>query len=244
MTAISEQRQFYDERWAAFTYPGHLELDRVSKVIDLMRHVRTFARICDLGCGAGWISGILSHFGKTVGVDLSDLERARARFPNCMFISANILEWEYPRAAFDLVVSSEVIEHIPYPMQRKYLEIAYGLLAPGGALILTTPNRKTMDAIPGGGRTWSNQPIEDWLDKHGLNALLHGVGFQLKRSTSVTLGIGNMGMHRFVNSPKLNVALQRAGLVDAWRRLALALDFGVHLAVLAEKPANDRRGVS
>jgi len=238
MTAITEQRRFYDDRWASFEYPGHLELERVSKVIDLMNYVKSFDRICDLGCGAGWIAGVLGHFGKTLGVDLSDVERARVRFPNCEFISANILEWQHPREAFDLVVSSEVIEHIPFHLQNEYLKIAYNLLAPGGNLILTTPNKKTMDAIPGGGRTWSNQPIEDWLDKRSLLQRLEQVGFISKRWTSITLGIGNMGIHRVVNSRKLNQLLESFGLVDAWRALALRFDYGIHLAILAEKPTN------
>src|SRR5688572_19466148 len=189
MAEIPEQRQFYDERWASFQYPGHLEVERISKVIELLCYVRRFERICDLGCGAGWISGVLGHFGKTLGVDLSDVERARARFPNCEFISENILEWQHPREAFDVVVSGEVIEHIPYSSQGDYLRICFDLLKPGGSLILTTPNKRTMDAIPGGGRTWSNQPIEDWLDKRQLVRLLERAGFEIKRTSSITLGI-------------------------------------------------------
>ena len=236
MSEISEQKQFYNERWASFEYPGHLELERTSKVIDLVCFVKSFKRICDLGCGSGWIAGVLGHFGKTVGVDLADLDRARARFANCHFISANILEWQYEGSAFDLVVSSEVIEHIPYPLQSKYLKICFELLEPGGSLILTTPNKKTMDAILGGGRTWSDQPIEDWLDKQRLLRLLVAAGFRVRRSTSMTLGIGNMGMHRIVNSVKLMRCLEAIGMDDVWRSLVLRFNYGLHLAILAEKP--------
>jgi SAM-dependent methyltransferase len=235
MAELGEQRRFYDERWASFQYPGRLEVERVSAVIEMMCHTSSFARICDLGCGAGWITGILGHFGKTLGIDLSDVERARARFPNCEFISENILEWQHPRAAFDLVVSAEVIEHIPFARQADYLRICHDLLGPGGSLILTTPNKSTMDAIPGGGRAWSNQPIEDWLGRRDLDRLLARTGFRVKRRTSVTLGVGNRGAHRLVNSEKLNRMLERVGLFDAWRALALRKDFGLHLVVLAEK---------
>ena len=236
MSEIAEQRRFYDDRWASFVYPGHLELDRVSKVVELMRNVRNYDRICDLGCGAGWIAGILGHFGKTLGVDLSDVTQARARFPSCEFISENILEWQHPQQAFDLVISSEVIEHIPFVLQDKYLKIAFDLLAPGGSMILTTPNKWTMDAIPGGGRAWSNQPIEDWLDKRALVQALDKAGFNLRRCTSTTLGIGNIGAHRVVNSPRIIKTLEKLCLEDAWRSGALAMGFGLHIAVLAEKP--------
>ncbi len=236
VSEISEQRKFYNERWASFEYPGHLELERTSKVIDLMRYAKSYKRICDLGCGSGWIAGVLGHFGRTTGVDLSDLDRARERFTNCQFISANILEWQYEASSFDLVVSSEVVEHIPYPLQSRYLKICFDLLQPGGSLILTTPNKKTMDAIPGGGRTWSDQPIEDWLDRRGLVQLLVASGFRVNRSTSITLGIGNLGMHRVVNSVKLLQLFRFLGLADTWQAIALRMNFGLHLAILAEKP--------
>jgi SAM-dependent methyltransferase len=238
MIGIGEQQRFYDERWGSFVFPGHLELERASTLIDLMRYVKSYDRICDLGCGSGWISGVLGHFGRTLGVDLSDVARARARFPNCEFLSENILDWQHPKAMFDLLISSEVIEHIPYNVQSNYTKICYDLLKPGGSLILTTPNKKTMDAIPGGGRTWSDQPIEDWLDRQSLFSLLERTGFRIRRKTSITLGIGNMGIHRVVNSVKLSRFLARFGLVDMWRALALSLDFGLHLAVLAEKPGD------
>jgi SAM-dependent methyltransferase len=241
MSEISEQRVFYDERWAGFKYPGHLELDRASKVVELMRHVKNYERICDLGCGAGWIAGVLGHFGRTLGVDLSNVDRARARFTNCEFVSADILNWDYPRESFTLVVSSEVIEHIPYPRQPDYLRVCHDLLEPGGSLILTTPNKKTMNAIPGGGRTWSNQPIEDWLELDQLVRLLQSAGFRPTHLTSTTLGIGNLGLHRIVNSIKLNRSLERAGLRDAWHRLVLGLGFGLHLAVHCEKPRTTDR---
>ena len=237
MNEIKEQREFYNERWASFEYPGHLELDRTSKVIDLMRYVKYFNNICDLGCGAGWIAGILGHFGKTLGVDLSNVDRARVRFPNCEFISANILEWKYPKAEFDLVVSAEVVEHFPYPLQSEYIRICFEILKPGGSMILTTPNKKTMDAIPGGGRTWSNQPIEDWLDSRNLIRLLTANGFQVKRRSSITLGIGNMGFYRFVNSVRFNRIIEKLGMLDAWHAIVLKFEFGLHLAVVAEKPS-------
>ena len=235
MSVINEQRRYYDERWAAFEYPDPLEVARISEILGLMRGLKRCRRICDLGCGSGWIAGILGHFAPTTGVDLGDVTRARERYPNCEFISADILEWDYPRASFDLLVSSEVIEHIPYGQQAQYLKIAFDLLESGGSLILTTPNKKTMEAIPGGGRSFSNQPIEDWVDWRTLVQLLDTAGFRITHATSFSLGLGNLGMHRIVNSHKLNTALAAVGLHRLWQDFALAKGFGLHLAVLAQK---------
>lgn len=237
MISLEGQQQFYDERWAGFTFPGHLELERISKIIELMQHAGRYDDICDLGCGAGWISGVLGHFGRTTGIDLSDVTRAKQRFANCEFISANILEWKHPIEAFDLVVSAEVIEHIPYGRQRDYIQVCHDLLRAGGSLIVTTPNKSTMNSIPSGGRSWSNQPIEDWLDRAELLRLLEDNGFRVCRADTVTLGIGNLGLHRIVNSPKLNRWTDLIGLQPTWRAAALRLGFGLHLAMLAKKVA-------
>ena len=233
--SITDQRQYYDTRWAAFEYPNDLEIGRLSEILGLLSQVQRFRRICDLGCGSGWLAGILGHLAPTVGVDLGDVSRAKERYPHCEFLSADILNWDHPQAAFDLVVSSEVLEHIPYGSQEKYLQIAYRVLEPGGSFILTTPNKATMDAMPGGGRSYSNQPIEDWVDRQRLTQLLNGVGFSVAHTTSFPLGFGQLGRHRLMNSVKLQTMLGGLGLREAWRRYALQSDFGLHLAVLARK---------
>ena len=93
-----------------------------------------------------------------------------------------------------------------------------------------------MDAMPGGGRTYSNQPIEDWVDRERLTQLLTGVGFSVAHATSFPLGFGQLGRHRVMNSVKLQRLLRAVGLRETWRRYALRSDFGLHIAVLAQKP--------
>ena len=239
-TTITDQRQYYNARWAAFQYPDALEVVRLHEMLGLLCRIERVRKICDLGCGSGWLAGILGHLAPTVGVDLGDVSRAKERYPHCEFVSADILNWDHPQAAFDLVVSSEVLEHIPYNGQSRYLQIACDLLEPGGSLILTTPNKATMDAMPGGGRTYSNQPIEDWVDRERLTRLLMDAGFSVTHATSFPLGFGQLGKHRMVNSVKLQRLLGALGLGETWRRYALRSDFGLHLAVLARKSRSAR----
>ncbi len=53
----------------------------------------------------------------------------------------------YQDGAFDLVVSMDVVEHVPHPLP--WLEEAVRVIAPGGTLFLTTPNyeSKSLRAI-------------------------------------------------------------------------------------------------
>jgi SAM-dependent methyltransferase len=228
---------YYSERWKQFEYANSFALARITKILSLMEQAELGEHpgICDLGCGAGWATGILGTFGEVTGVDLAPPESARQRYPHCEFIAADILEWRYSPEAFDLVVSQETLEHIDRNGQSHYLDIARELLRPHGYLILTTPNRRTMEAFPGGGRTWSNQPVENWLYAKQLRDLLRQRGFDLIRMTSFVFGYGSLGFYRLANSYKLNRFLDLASLQPIWRAALARANFGLHLAALARK---------
>lgn len=237
LPSILEQQNYYTTRWNQFQYGTPLELTRMAIVLDFMSRIglSPYPKVCDLGCGSGWSTNVLGMFGPATGVDLSDVSIAQERYPNCEFISINVPEWEAPTCEFDVVVSMEVIEHIEQAHQSKFLAIAHRMLKPGGHLVLTTPNKRTMNAIHGGGRSWSSQPLENWLSPKELNALLEENGFEVEARTSVTLGVASEGIYRIVNSPKLNTFLQAIGLHRFWQQAARWANFGVHLAILARK---------
>lgn len=99
-------------------------------------------RVLDLGCGNGSLSNLLAQQGhEVVGVEVSEsgYKFATLNFPNCQFIQASIYELPYEKLehSFDVVISSEVIEHLLYP--RELLTAAKQCLKPHGHLIVTTP---------------------------------------------------------------------------------------------------------
>jgi SAM-dependent methyltransferase len=230
------QEGYYTERWNSFTFANKLDLNRVVAILDVLARIgfETPPAICDLGCGAGWATGIFGMFGPTMGVDLSDTVLASQRYPHCAFISANILEWDAPASAFDAVISVEVIEHVDRDLQAKYLDIARRLLKPGGHLILTTPNADTMRAMPGGGKEWSHQPIENWLTPRELRTLLES-GFTVRSVDSIIAGMGSRGSYRLMNSARIDSVMQAIGAGSAWERLRLRTMFGLHLVAHAQK---------
>ncbi len=233
---FGRQVAYYNEKWEAGTTANLLQMARC---VAILRHIQ-FAearppRICDLGCGNGWLTNILASFGPALGVDLSDaaVEAASAKYPSAEFRCADIQNWNYPEEAFDVVVSQEVLEHVED--QPRYLSIANGLLRPGGRLILTTPNADTMLAMPEAERrAWSNQPIENWVARSQLRSMLCSL-FKDVRVTSIISGYGSLGMYRLVNSYKVNLVAQKFGLSAAWRQAACALGFGLHLVGVGRK---------
>jgi len=86
----------------------------------------------DLGCRDGYWSKKLEELGYEVTA--ADIE---SDYPKCQFINAN-KTFPFSDNRFDLVWSTEVIEHLENP--EFSLSEMKRILKPGGKIILTTPN--------------------------------------------------------------------------------------------------------
>jgi 2-polyprenyl-3-methyl-5-hydroxy-6-metoxy-1,4-benzoquinol methylase len=96
--------------------------------------------VLDAGCGTGRGSQRLSSEGARVialdiGIGLVYHTLTRCE---CEPAVANVLQLPFPDDTFDVVLSTEVIEHTPSPLTA-VLEL-YRVLRPGGHLTLSTPN--------------------------------------------------------------------------------------------------------
>lgn len=105
-------------------------------------------RVLDAGCGTGYGSRLMRDRGRSVvGVDYSPHAIAYARQhyqgPALLYAVMDGKDLAFPSGQFDLVISFEVIEHMPDP--EKFLRECVRVLVPSGRLILSTPNRTTAD---------------------------------------------------------------------------------------------------
>ncbi|MBN2973753.1 bifunctional 2-polyprenyl-6-hydroxyphenol methylase/3-demethylubiquinol 3-O-methyltransferase UbiG [Roseomonas aeriglobus] len=146
-------------------------------------------RALDMGCGAGLLSEPLARLGAQVtAVDAAPENIGAAR----AHASAVGLAIDYrvgttdavAGETFDLIVSFEVIEHVPDP--AAFVSALAGNLATGGLLLLSTPNRTPLSKlamitiaegigqIPKGTHDW-----EKFLTPEDLGGLLSRAGLRV-----------------------------------------------------------------
>ncbi|HWN42154.1 MAG TPA: glycosyltransferase [Thermoanaerobaculia bacterium] len=100
--------------------------------------------VLDLGCGVGYGSRLLASAARrVVGIDGStptvDFARHELAEPNVEYLVGDARGLPFPSGTFDWVVCFELIEHLGEG-EGVVAEIAR-VLAPGGQLLLSTPNR-------------------------------------------------------------------------------------------------------
>lgn len=136
--------------------------------------------ILDLGCGRGWLSKLLSYHGKIIAIDPIDdvIKHAKTMFPDIPFQTGttDTLLNQGMENSFDLLVCSEVFEHIPDHHKSDFVRKLKKLVKNKGFVILTTP-RKEMQA------EWTRfnnpgQPVEDWMDEQGIKDLFREKYFE------------------------------------------------------------------
>ena len=145
-------------------------------------------RVLDMGCGAGLLAEPLARLGAAVtGVDAAPEVIAAARAHD----AASGLAIDYRTGGveaiageqFDLVVSFEVIEHVPDA--GAFVRALAAALAPGGLLLMSTPNRTALSRV-------------------AMIGIAEGTG-QIPRGTH--------DWHKFLTPDQLTALMADAGLV-------------------------------
>jgi 2-polyprenyl-6-hydroxyphenyl methylase/3-demethylubiquinone-9 3-methyltransferase len=147
--------------------------------------------IIDLGCGNGAIALRLLGLGYDVkGVDasVSGIAIANQKRPGSFYVmdfSMGRLPPPLAGKRFDIVLSTEVIEHLYDP--KSMLKIARSILQPGGMLIITTPYHGYLKnlALAAAGKMdghftalWDGGHIK-FFSRRTLTALLRQEGFDV-----------------------------------------------------------------
>ncbi len=115
-----------------------LNVDRIKIFKDIADGIGKDLRILDVGCGDGVISEPLIKAGHYVtAVDLPTVATAANKNKVSALIAGDAEILAFPDATFDLVIASEVLEHLWAP--ENFVNEAYRTLKPRGSLVLETP---------------------------------------------------------------------------------------------------------
>ncbi|MBS0482128.1 MAG: bifunctional 2-polyprenyl-6-hydroxyphenol methylase/3-demethylubiquinol 3-O-methyltransferase UbiG [Proteobacteria bacterium] len=185
-----------------------VRLGFLREAIDLHWHtdsheVRPLAgrRALDVGCGAGLLCEPLARLGGDVtGIDAAEQNIAAAKVHaagaglTIAYRHGDIAELDLGR--FDLVCSMEVIEHVAD--KAAFVAALAARLAPGGLMVLSTPNRtvrsrallvegaERLGMIPRGTHHWGDfitpDELRDLLAEQGLTTgTPRGIGWSPRR---------------------------------------------------------------
>ena len=173
-------REYYEDLWARL--PDGLALPDWQRRRDfLLAGVRRGDRALDLGSGAGAFTAILAEVGaEAIGAEVAEaaIHRARAEHPELDFRQIPIDEpLPFEDNSFDLVWSSEVIEHVADT--ARWLSEVRRVLVPGGRLLLTTPSHGRVLVALRGVEPFS-EPLGDHLHlytRRSLRQVLEEFGF-------------------------------------------------------------------
>ncbi len=130
--AVYHRRRGIQSKW------HHLKFQR-------FRHeLGQFSNHLDIGCGPGTLIGSLKIAGHSTGADIAkpQIEFAGQAYPaaNRTFLAIKPGPLPFDDESFDVVSLVELIEHIEDDACLALLDEAYRVLAPGGRLLVSTPN--------------------------------------------------------------------------------------------------------
>jgi len=180
------------QRYAA-AHPGWQPSSHVYRDL-VARRLGPAARVLDLGCGRGGIMERLhTRAGFAAGLDPDERSLREHRAPALPRTCGLAEAVPFTDAAFNLVCSSWVLEHLRRP-ERVFAEVAR-VLHPGGRFIFVTPNARHPLLILNRALSWTRGRLVDRLyDREEpdifpayyrantpaqIEALAHGAGLEL-----------------------------------------------------------------
>lgn len=144
--------------------------------------------VLEAGCGEGYGADLLADVAhRVVGLDYDEsaVAHVRSRYPRVDMRHGNLAELPLADGEVDVVVNFQVIEHLWD--QGQFVTECARVLRPGGALLMSTPNRITFS--PG-----LDTPLNPFhtreLNAVELTELLTDNGFELEAMLGVFHGPG------------------------------------------------------
>lgn len=233
--STQEQATDYDRIWdelaeSNYQHQQHFKNRLFAIEWAVKRHPSVKPDILEVGCGFGTLAGILSNYGSVTANDLSTraIEIAQERYPHVRFEAGDITDSSIVSGEYDILVTTEVIEHVPIGAKRSFVSALAERLRPGGTLILTTPNKTLSDPLE------KFQLIEEHFTHDELTQALER-NFDIEHITTVHRLFPVLGhSSRFFQALRWGIyeILRLRSLIESPGRIS---DNGLYFLVLAKR---------
>ena len=205
---------------------------RIDEIIASFASYKRDGRLLDVGCGAGAHMQAARRAGwEVVGVEVSATAAEHSRAAGFEVFNGELEEARYTEGQFDVVIMSEVLEHVAEP--RGMLREVLRVMRPGGLLWATTPNGRGFSARALGLKWSAVSPPEHLhlFSRGAVESLLEETGFV--RAQVVTEGFNPfeiIGALRGRPSPSAHAA-SNARVQSAYELNAFLTEGGARRAV-------------
>jgi SAM-dependent methyltransferase len=172
-------RQDYDGYYTStnLTVPSFID-KRLDEIVATFDSYRQNNRLLDVGCGAGSVLEAAARANwEAFGLEVSQSAIQHLRSRGFEVFHGELDQADYPDGYFDVVVASELLEHLPNP--RALLTSISRILRPGGLFWATTPHGRGISARILGVKWTTVCPPEhlQLFSVTGIKTLLSSSGF-------------------------------------------------------------------
>ncbi len=167
---------------------------------------RPGSRLLEVGSGEGYGAARLARDHDVIALDYDEqaTDHARRRYPELSVLRANLAALPVASAGVDVVVTLQVVEHVWDHAQ--FVTECRRVLAPGGLLVMSTPNRLTFSP---GLQTPRNPFHTHEFTAPELGSLLNACGLE------VTIAAGLFAAPSLVRVEQRYRRAGRGGLVES-----------------------------
>lgn len=135
----------HKQQWIQYMMDGSRGESVVQNIVDFFG-IQTNGenKALDIGCGFGnHLMALQKRFSKVCGVDIEEkcVEWSQKRVPDTEVVQTSATEIPWSDAEFDLVLSTDVFEHISYPEQEQAAAEIMRVMKPNGCGYVEVPNR-------------------------------------------------------------------------------------------------------
>lgn len=233
--ASDQNRATYDHLWAGhgdFTLYNPGARHRRRWILDLLAR-RPFQSLLDVGCGNALLLELIdARFpGKRLtGADLSDvaLTSNRRRLPHMDFVAADLAKDSLP-GGFDVVICTEVIEHLDDP--KGAIQKLAASCSPGGRVVITCPTGRLHPTEKYFGHVYHPRPEEvtGWAADAGL-----------AQEDMVRWGFPVYAFTKWATNLRPEAALATFGMDRQYGPMQRLVSSALFLANFANFPSSDR----